>query len=593
MSYQSVDDHYDGDDESRGPLLHEREEFHSFSPPSPSHSSLFSSFTPRYLKVMAVAFVAFLVVALLLRASSSSSSASTEADLASAALSQRGHGHHHSDSYAHHPSNHHSSHGSDSDGDSTDDSDRHSRNSQHGHRTPPPEPEEDEPQEEDPKRDRRDREKEEREPSGPRSPAHSSKPSSSSSSRSKHGGSHPRSEQGINNDDESTGSEAEQSSNQAASRSNPSPLVGNNPEEQTPAQRDAGRAPGSPLTLGNCEPPYPGYPYCESKVNELMQSWRSDAESEAKYRAEGVDGGKCSFLTFLNKNGFFCPEATDYNRGKIRGVNLGGWLVLEPWIRPSLFTQFAVEDEVKDQWTFCEKLGKEEARRQLEKHWDSWLTKDDLQQLVDGGINHVRIPVGYWILGDIQEGEPWVSGDLAYLERGLRWIRDVGLHAILDLHCAPGSQNGFDNSGRMGEVHFADSDTASNGRVTYPNIDRALDTIDALTKHFSADEYKGTVVGIELVNEAFISIPLEIVKDYYVQGYERVKRYGDLAVVIGDSFRFGSWGDFMFPPHYRHVWIDTHVYQSAAKTAHGVHACVVSWVTHDPAPLTALCCVAP
>lgn len=118
-----------------------------------------------------------------------------------------------------------------------------------------------------------------------------------------------------------------------------------------------------------------------------------------------------------------------------------------------------------------------------------------------------------------------------------------------------------DNSGRRGEIHFADSETESNGRVVYPNIQRALDFIDALTQHFAATEYKGTVVGIELVNEAFITIPIEIVKDYYLQGYERVKKYGDLAVVIGDSFRFGSWDDFMFPPHYRHVWIDTHIYQ--------------------------------
>ena len=310
-----------------------------------------------------------------------------------------------------------------------------------------------------------------------------------------------------------------------------------------------------------CEPPYPGYPYCESKVNELQTSWNKDPDTAAQLRKDGVDGGKCSFLTYLNRNGFYCPDASDFNKEKIRGVNLGGWLVLEPWIRPSLFTQFAVEDGVKDQWTFCEKLGKTECKRQLERHWDSWLSKSELEELLAGGINHVRIPVGYWILGDVRDGEPWVTGDLAYLERGLRWMAEIGMHAILDLHCAPGSQNGFDNSGRMGEVHFADSETESNGRVRYPNIDRALSTIDALTRHFSGDEYKGTLVGIELVNEAFISIPLEIVKDYYLQGYERVKQYGDLSVIIGDSFRFGSWGDFMYPPHYRHVWIDTHIYQ--------------------------------
>jgi len=318
----------------------------------------------------------------------------------------------------------------------------------------------------------------------------------------------------------------------------------------------------SPLTqTGDCEPPYPGYPFCESKVAELKSTWNKDADSLEYYRGQGVDGSTCSFLNFLNKNGFYCPEAADVRRAMIRGVNLGGWLVLEPWIKPSMFTQFAVEDNVHDQWGYCEKLGKAECKRQLEKHWDTFLTYKDLQTLAESGINHVRIPVGYWLFGDIQTDEPWVTGDLAYLERAVKWCSDVGIHVVLDLHCAPGSQNGFDNSGRMGEVHFADTEVASNGRITYPNINRALRVIDALAKHFSAQEYKNTVSGIELVNEAFISIPLEIVKDYYLQGYEIVKKYGDIAVVIGDSFRFGAWGDFMFPPHYRHVWIDTHIYQ--------------------------------
>jgi len=45
----------------------------------------------------------------------------------------------------------------------------------------------------------------------------------------------------------------------------------------------------------------------------------------------------------------------------VTGVNLGGWMVLEPWITPSLFYQFLgkTKDEGvgMDSWTFCESLG--------------------------------------------------------------------------------------------------------------------------------------------------------------------------------------------------------------------------------------------
>lgn len=329
-------------------------------------------------------------------------------------------------------------------------------------------------------------------------------------------------------------------------------------------------------TSAQCSGPFPGYPYCQDHVDWMTKNWNASPDSEAFYRSKGVDGTQCSFLNYLNFNGFYCPEAQDAGKRKIRGVNLGGWLVLEPWITPSLFEQIAggrpdVHKEAKeadkekwavDQWTFCEKLGAKECRRQLEKHWDSFLTEAELKFLADSGINHVRIPVGYWLFGDIRAGEPWVAGDLPYLERAVGWCQKLGLHVVLDLHCAPGSQNGFDNSGRKGEVHFDDHEIGKGGRTVYPNIQRALEVIANLTAHFSQPQFSRTVVGIELVNEAFITIPIEVVKDYYLQGYEIVKQYGDtMAVIIGDSFRFGAWNDFMFPPHYRHVWIDTHIYQ--------------------------------
>ena len=49
------------------------------------------------------------------------------------------------------------------------------------------------------------------------------------------------------------------------------------------------------------------------------------------------------------------------NAAAIVGTNIGGWMVLEPWISPSLFYQFLnnhQEDGVgMDSYTFCEALG--------------------------------------------------------------------------------------------------------------------------------------------------------------------------------------------------------------------------------------------
>lgn len=43
------------------------------------------------------------------------------------------------------------------------------------------------------------------------------------------------------------------------------------------------------------------------------------------------------------------------------GVNIGGWMVLEPWITPSLFYRWLGNTKSEgvgiDSWSFCELLG--------------------------------------------------------------------------------------------------------------------------------------------------------------------------------------------------------------------------------------------
>lgn len=43
--------------------------------------------------------------------------------------------------------------------------------------------------------------------------------------------------------------------------------------------------------------------------------------------------------------------------------------------------------------------------------------------------------------------EPYIQGQLRYLDMAVTWAARYGLKVIVDLHGAPGSQNGFDNSG--------------------------------------------------------------------------------------------------------------------------------------------------
>lgn len=112
----------------------------------------------------------------------------------------------------------------------------------------------------------------------------------------------------------------------------------------------------------------------------------------------------------LNANNpYSCPEGvkiTDPEENwKVSGPALGGWLVIEPWVTPSLFYQFLGTDEkyksvdetaahtAMDAYSFCTVLGDDEANRQLRLHWAAWVRDEDIKAIAAAGANVIRVPV--------------------------------------------------------------------------------------------------------------------------------------------------------------------------------------------------------
>lgn len=63
-----------------------------------------------------------------------------------------------------------------------------------------------------------------------------------------------------------------------------------------------------------------------------------------------------------------------------RGVNIGGWLILEKWMNPDVFSG----TEATDQWTFD---STPDALSRLTSHWNTWFTESDVQWLRGVGVN--------------------------------------------------------------------------------------------------------------------------------------------------------------------------------------------------------------
>lgn len=252
-------------------------------------------------------------------------------------------------------------------------------------------------------------------------------------------------------------------------------------------------------------------------------------------------------------------------------MNLGGWFVLEPWITPSIFAQWANGAGVVDEYTYCQVLGQVEATSRLTQHWNTWITQADFEAIAAAGLNHVRIPIGYWALNPLP-GDPYVQGQLPILDNAIGWARQAGLKVMLDLHgglyftvlcrCgfqlsvfpAPGSQNGFDNSGRYGSINWQQGDTVSQTLTALQNLaNRYASVTDVVTS-------------IELLNEPMgPNINQGALKKFYYDGWGTVRNNnGDTIVTIHDAFFdvVSYWNGFMGSGSgINNVILDTHSYQ--------------------------------
>ncbi|KAE8383441.1 putative glucan endo-1,6-beta-glucosidase B [Aspergillus bertholletiae] len=142
--------------------------------------------------------------------------------------------------------------------------------------------------------------------------------------------------------------------------------------------------------------------------------------------------------TITSSNG---TDLFSASNGKIRGVNLGAQFVFEPWIAMTAWSEIGCGGQ-ESEFDCVMKLGQDAANEAFAKHWKSWITEDDIDEIRRFGLNTIRIPVGYWIYEDLvyRDSEYFPRGGLAYLEKLCGWASDAGLYIIIDLHGAPGAQ---------------------------------------------------------------------------------------------------------------------------------------------------------
>ena len=249
---------------------------------------------------------------------------------------------------------------------------------------------------------------------------------------------------------------------------------------------------------------------------------------------------------------------------KIRGVNLGNWLVLEKWMGVSPLSSARSEDDRG----LIDEMSPTQLIKALDEHRATYLTERDFAWMEAAGANLVRIPVPYHLFGS-----PHHTACVEHLDQAFAWAERHRIAVLVDLHTVPLSQNGFDNGGYLGLCAWARDPT---------RIDFVVDLLERIARRYAGHP---ALWGIEALNEPATravlwqnlvrlrarfperavrsrAIPRRTLLTFYKRVYRRLRPIvgPEVALVFHDQFELRRWDHLLPGSQYENIVIDTHPY---------------------------------
>lgn len=253
-----------------------------------------------------------------------------------------------------------------------------------------------------------------------------------------------------------------------------------------------------------------------------------------------------------------------------KGVNLGGWLLLEPGPTGKLFWDNCeyTTKEMKCEWSLMKVLHKRKDLKALARHREAFITKKDFEEIRQCGLNAVRLPFGYWVLLGPEPGDPYVGPAIEYVDRAVAWAEEVGLQILLDLHGAPGGESGDAPCGH----HLRPPEGTWHWRNW--NFRKSLEALK-----FLAERYKNSkaVTGIAVCNEPSNKVPARTLCRFYDRAVSTIRGAGMHANKVSitlpcfqrDLAKFAKTWMSVSKGQHKNICFDLHHYYCFGNRANG------------------------
>jgi endoglucanase len=245
---------------------------------------------------------------------------------------------------------------------------------------------------------------------------------------------------------------------------------------------------------------------------------------------------------------------------QLKGLNLGGWFIMEPWMCPAdsggLPDTYSIITELDSRTGF----GVAVEQSLIRDYQTNWITTADLNNITNGGFNCVRVPVWwgnfYSITNTTSSG--WRSDAFAELDWVVTNCAARGIYVVIDMHGVVGGQSTSDDTGEENvDAYWTNSTDQSETTYMWTQI----------ASHYNGN---GAVAGYDILNEPDGAPSTAAVLSAYASLYNTVRSVDGSHMIIIEG-TFGNWDWSMLPNPVLYGWTNIvysmHEYQFGGTTA--------------------------
>ena len=221
-------------------------------------------------------------------------------------------------------------------------------------------------------------------------------------------------------------------------------------------------------------------------------------------------------------NGYIVDENDE--KFLLKGFGLGGWLVPEGYM---LHTKAPSPTTIYN--AFKDLIGKKDSDKLFKEYFDNYVNEKDIEILSKLDINSIRLPFHYKMLS--KEYGTYDERGFEILDMVLEWCTKYGLYLILDMHCAPGSQNGQNISDDLSGI--------PNLYLKKKNLKWCRDIWAEIAKRYKDND---VICGYDLINEPVITgfITNKELLESYIYLTEGIREVGDTHMVFIEGNHYAT-----------------------------------------------------